>query len=115
VPPFRVTTAVRAVLQILLEDPGRSHYGLEICDKAGYQSGTVYPVLARLEKCGWLESYWEQDPAVRDGSRAALARPRRRYYRFSADGAAAARNLLAASPQPWNATRWHRPAEGEAS
>lgn len=112
-PPFRVTTAVRAVLQILLEDPGHCHYGLEICDKAGYQSGTVYPLLARLEKCGWLESRWEQEPSVKDGS-SALARPRRRYYRFSADGAAAARDLLAASPQPGTRSRWLKPAEGEA-
>lgn len=113
-PPFRVTTAVRAVLQILLEEPGHSHYGLEICDKAGYQSGTVYPVLARLEKCGWLESYWEQDPAAQDRAPSGLARPRRRYYRFSTDGAAAARDLLAASPQPRTASRWLKPAEGEA-
>jgi len=114
VPPFRVTAATRAVLQILLEEPRHSHYGLEICEKAGYQSGTVYPVLARLEGCGWLESSWEEDPAAGDSTARGLARPRRRYYRFSTDGAAAARDLLARGPKPWTAPLWRRPAEGEA-
>jgi hypothetical protein len=38
--------------------------GLEICAAAGLASGTVHPILARLERLGWLESRWEDiDPA----------------------------------------------------
>ncbi|MGW7534075.1 PadR family transcriptional regulator [Amycolatopsis sp. NPDC054798] len=49
-------------------------YGLELCAAAGLPSGTIHPILARLEKAGWLRSRWEQvDPSER-------GRPRRRYY-----------------------------------
>lgn len=92
--PIRLTTTTTAVLRILLEDPSQAHYGLEICEKTGLLSGTVYPVLARLEKHGWLESVWE-DEQLPGGATPALARPRRRYYRFSASGAAEATAELA--------------------
>jgi PadR family transcriptional regulator PadR len=113
VPPIRLTTATGAVLRILLEEPGESHYGLEICEKAGFRSGTVYPVLARLEKCGWLQSAWEQDPGADGGTAPGLTRPRRRYYRFSTNGAAEARDLLARAIRPRTAPRWNM-HQGEA-
>jgi DNA-binding PadR family transcriptional regulator len=44
-------------------------------------SGTLYPLLYRLEAFGWLDSRWESgDPTV-------LGRPRRRYYRITGEGA----------------------------
>nr|WP_285485880.1 helix-turn-helix transcriptional regulator [Amycolatopsis taiwanensis] len=49
-------------------------YGLEICAAAGLASGTIHPILARLEKAGWLRSRWE------DANPADQGRPRRRYY-----------------------------------
>ncbi|PHQ50896.1 hypothetical protein BLA24_18130 [Streptomyces cinnamoneus] len=101
---MRLTTPTRTVLLTLLEDPSRAHYGLEICEKTGLFSGTVYPVLARLEKYGWLESAWETTQEPDDGG-AGLARPRRHYYRFTATGAAEARAELARRAQrgcgPW--------------
>lgn len=43
-------------------------------------SGTVYPILLRLEQAGWLESEWETaDPVL-------LSRPRRRLYRLTGLG-----------------------------
>lgn len=89
--PIRITTATTAVLRILLEDATQAHYGFEICEKTGLLSGTVYPVLARLEAHGWLISSWEQQ----NGAAPGLARPARRYYRFSAHGAAEARAEIA--------------------
>jgi len=47
--------------------------------------GTLYKALAHLEKTGLVESRWE-DPV----KAAREARPRRRYYRITAAGKAAA-------------------------
>lgn len=47
-------------------------------------SGTLYPILLRLEAAGWLRSEWELgDPAT-------LGRPRRRYYMLTGEGAKSA-------------------------
>lgn len=68
-------------------------YGLEVCGVTGLPSGTVHPILARFEALGWLESFWEQVDPREQG------RPRRRYYRLTADGAALASDALARSYQ----------------
>lgn len=57
-------------------------YGLEIVAHSGVPSGTVYPGLSRLEKRGLLRSRWE-DHRVAEGE----ARPRRRYYELTTEGA----------------------------
>jgi PadR family transcriptional regulator len=55
--------------------------GAEISRATKLASGTLYPILFRLERAGWLESRWEvEDPK-------ALGRPRRRFYRVTALGA----------------------------
>lgn len=77
----RLTYATVNVLRAMLENPTRDLYGLEICAAAGLPTGTVHPILARLEATGWLNSSWEQaDPKAK-------GRPRRRYYRLSEHGA----------------------------
>ena len=84
-----MTITTQLVLRALLEHPTREMYGLEICNLAGLASGTIHPILARLEGLGWLESRWEDvDPRQ-------ASRPRRRYYRLSPDGAERARHALA--------------------
>lgn len=76
----RVTLQVRLVLELLLADPGHERFGLEIVDSTGLPPGTIYPILARLEHLGWLDSRWEDiDPHE-------AGRPRRRYYRLTATG-----------------------------
>jgi DNA-binding PadR family transcriptional regulator len=64
-------------------------YGLQIGHAAELPSGTIHPILARLEACGWLESRWENIDPAKD------SRPRRRYYRLTPDGAELARHALA--------------------
>ena len=54
--PLRMTIPTQLVLQALLEDPQRELYGIEIGAAAGLPSGTVHPILARLEGVGWLRS-----------------------------------------------------------
>lgn len=72
----RRTLSRLAVLGALLESPTKPRYGLDISRAAGLATGTVYPILARLEADGWVESYWEDIDAAAEG------RPRRRYYRL---------------------------------
>src|SRR6476469_7737090 len=85
----RMTRTTQAVLRVLLEDPAARRFGLEIGAVTGLPRGTIHPILARLENLGWGESGWEDvDPGAPE-------RPRRRHYRVSADGLAAARVALA--------------------
>jgi hypothetical protein len=73
---------------------------------AGLPSGTVHPILARLETVGWLESRWEEiDPRVE-------GRPARRYYRLTSDGMELARTALARA-YPSARPAWLRPVGEE--
>jgi PadR family transcriptional regulator len=109
----RMTLQTQLVLRAALEDPTREWYGLQMCEATGLPSGTVYPIIARLEKQHWIESRWE-DPEehVSEG------RPRRRYYTLTEDGAEHARLALArayrgrqTSARPWGSI----PHPGSAS
>ncbi len=84
----KITQSTLAVLRVLVDRaPGRA-YGLEIAREAGISSGTLYPILDRLEEAGWLVGEWEQiDPS-------AAGRPRRRHYSLTGVGAAAAQQAF---------------------
>lgn len=99
----RMTLPTQLVLTVFLEEPTREWYGLELCNVAGLASGTIHPILARLEQVGWVESRWE-DVDPRDEGR-----PRRRYYRLSPDGAAPARVALRRAAAKGNAIGRLRP------
>src|SRR4051795_6544266 len=102
----RMTIPAQLVLGVLLEDPQREIYGRELGDAAGLPSGTIHPILARLEGMGWLESRWEDvDPGT-------VGRPARRYYRLTPDGAVLARDALARAYRARSPRR--APAAGEA-
>jgi len=76
-----MTLTVQLVLRALLADPGREMYGREIMQAASLATGTVYPILARLEAEGWV--------SVRDAviDKRAEGRPARRYYKLTESGA----------------------------
>ena len=86
----RLTPQTIAVLRVLLETPSAAHYGLEIARQAGLKTGTVHPILARLQQAGWIDAFWEAPTDHED-----TGRPRRRYYRFTSDGAETARHAIA--------------------
>ena len=71
------------LLRVMLENATGEFYGLEVASRAGVATGTAYPILARLERAGWLRSEWEDIDPVLEGRRP------RRYYRL--DGVAATR------------------------
>jgi DNA-binding PadR family transcriptional regulator len=89
-----MTLPTQRVLKALLEDVNAERYGLEIADLAGLATGTVHPILARLEGVGWLESRWE-DVDPRTEGRAA-----RRYYQLTGAGVEQARAALARAYRP---------------
>lgn len=83
----RVTPALLDVLKVLMQSPDDPH-GFAVAKAAGRKTGSVYPILARLEAAGWVESYWESEHPHE-------GRPRRRFYRLTdPDGLLAARALI---------------------
>lgn len=86
-PLSRVTPATLDVLRALRSE-GPDTWGLRIIKATGRPAGTVYPILERLERSGWVESTWEPGD-VRPG-------PRRRLYRLTPPGAEAAVEVLTA-------------------
>ncbi|MER7335407.1 MULTISPECIES: PadR family transcriptional regulator [unclassified Micromonospora] len=85
----RITVPVAKVLAVLLSEPDGEHYGLRLMQQTGVASGTLYPVLARLQDAGWLTARWEdEDPAE-------AGRPVRRYYQLTAEGITRAQAVLA--------------------
>jgi PadR family transcriptional regulator PadR len=87
----RLTPQTVGVLRVLLADPAKPRYGRDIAKVTGLKTGTLHPILARLELAGWLDSFWE-DPAEHEDQ----GRPRRRYYRLTGEGVVSARDALVA-------------------
>jgi DNA-binding PadR family transcriptional regulator len=79
---------VAEVLHFFLVAPDKPRYGAQILRTTGQKSGTLYPILSRLEKVGWITSTWEDIDPVQAG------RPARRLYTFAPGGAEAARAEL---------------------
>lgn len=116
-----VTPTVAKVLHAFLDDPTAQRYGFELMQMTGLASGSLYPVLARLETVKWVLSEKETIDPTSEG------RPARRYYRITAEGVhrgadalAAMRNVFRApipsSPleQLREASRRLRPSGGSA-
>jgi DNA-binding PadR family transcriptional regulator len=78
----------RALLAALIAAGNRWSYGYELTSLTGVRSGTLYPLLIRLETQGYLEAEWQQ-PAAR-------GRPPRHAYRLTAAGRQLARAEAAA-------------------
>lgn len=62
-------------------------HGYSLSRQSGLKSGTLYPIMMRLEERGLLESRWQESPHP--------GRPARRMYRLTAGGRAFANEELA--------------------
>jgi PadR family transcriptional regulator PadR len=89
-PTRRHSRQTLAVLAELAADPTAGHYGYELARATGLASGTLYPILIRLEERGLLDARWE----LGEG------RPRH-VYRLTGEGLDAAQAASArATPSP---------------
>jgi len=84
---MKMTTPLERVLRAFLADPADRRYGYDLMKAAGLKSGTLYPLLGRLEDEELVTSAWETPQ--QDGERP------RKYYRLTAKGAEVARLELA--------------------
>jgi PadR family transcriptional regulator PadR len=75
---MRLTYPTALVLQALLDG---SHHGFDIMEATGLPSGTVYPILRRLDAEGGVRSRWEKQAVAQKEQR-----PPRRYYELTAGG-----------------------------
>jgi len=73
------------LLAELAQTPREWRHGYDLAEATRMFSGTLYPLLMRLEKGGLLESRWEASPQPN--------RPRRHLYRITGEGIALAGDL----------------------
>jgi PadR family transcriptional regulator, regulatory protein PadR len=85
----RISLQTLRVLEAFLEIPTDELAGADVQKRSGLASGTLYPILLRLESAGWFVSRWEAIDPVRAG------RPRRRLYRLTAAGLSRASEVFA--------------------
>ena len=80
------------MLQSFLERPTDWRYGYQLSRETGLKSGTLYPILMRLEKYTLLEARWV---ATQEGV------PPRHTYRLTPNGLELARSQLAEAHPRW--------------
>ncbi len=82
----RLSRETRVVLERFLERPTEWRYGYELSRATGLKSGTLYPILMRLEKYTLLEAQWVTTE---------VGVPPRHTYRLTPNGLELARTQLA--------------------
>jgi len=82
-----MTGPLERVLGAFLADPAAPRYGYDLMKAARLPSGTLYPLLARLEREKLVASAWETPQ--HEGQRP------RKYYQLTAEGIRVARLELA--------------------
>jgi PadR family transcriptional regulator, regulatory protein PadR len=86
---IRLSVPAARVLREFLEDPDAPCYGFDLMERVGMASGSLYPILARLERAGWIVGAKEDiDPQVE-------GRPARRYFTLTGEGVRVAQRRLA--------------------
>jgi PadR family transcriptional regulator, regulatory protein PadR len=84
-PIKRSTKPTRKVLEALLRAKA-GIWGLALTKEVNLPTGTVYPILGRLEELGWVDSFWD---AASDRSG-----PRRKYYVLKDEAIIAAEEIV---------------------
>jgi PadR family transcriptional regulator, regulatory protein PadR len=88
---MKMTGPLERVLRAFLTDSAAPRYGYDLMKAAKLASGTLYPLLSRLEDEHLLTSEWETP--TEDGQRP------RKYYKLTGEGIRVARLDLAALTQ----------------
>jgi DNA-binding PadR family transcriptional regulator len=88
VKPLRITGPTLKVIGQLMTAPTKGIAGAEISKETGIASGTLYPILFRLEQTKWITSEWEDiDPSE-------VGRPRKRLYTLTSLGLKESRSVF---------------------
>jgi PadR family transcriptional regulator PadR len=87
--PSRVTVPFLKIFSVFVNNPSEKYSGVDVCKETNLKSGTVYPMLIKLNENGWLTSEWEDiDPKKEK-------RPQRRFYRITRHGLLSGQKILA--------------------
>ena len=97
----------RAVLAALLDAASEWHYGYDLSKATALKSGTLYPILMRLEAHGWLEARWEESPVS--------GKPPRHLYRLTAMGVQEAPAMLRSQEETSSVDALRPAREGASS
>lgn len=76
------------VLGAFLDEPAKDQYGFGLMRSTGVKSGSLYPILDRLERLKWIEGRDEEIDEQVEG------RPKRRLYRLTTLGEREARDAV---------------------
>jgi DNA-binding PadR family transcriptional regulator len=88
----------RTLVAALAAAGGRWCHGYSLASLTGISSGTLYPLLIRLEEQGFLEAEWQQP--------AASGRPPRHAYRLTTAGQSLARAEAATQDGACGVPNW---------
>lgn len=83
----------RRLLAALLEQRAQWLHGYDLSEQTELPSGTLYPILMRLNDRGIVESKWEPSPHQ--------GRPPRKLYRLTAEGLAYAKEHSRSGRAKW--------------
>jgi DNA-binding PadR family transcriptional regulator len=97
----------QALLAALVSAASEWHYGYDLSKATGLKSGTLYPILMRLEAHGWLEARWEDAPPS--------GKPPRHLYKLTASGLQEAPAMLRSTTGHPAADALRPAGEGAAS
>lgn len=75
---MKLTLHVAKVVTVMAR--GGEHYGLGLIAATGVRAGNLYPILARMDKAGWIVFTRE------DRTPCVLGRPARRYFQLAPPG-----------------------------
>ncbi|MFC1442813.1 TniQ family protein [Streptacidiphilus sp. N1-10] len=88
---IRISSSTRVLLRVLLDHPSEEFYGVQIRAQSRLGEGTLYPILNRLERAGWLTSRPEDDQSWLGRATVGRGPGRRRiYYTLTTEGRRAA-------------------------
>jgi DNA-binding PadR family transcriptional regulator len=85
--PLNSSAQTRDLVAALLLRPEEWRHGYDLSKETRLKSGTLYPILMRLEGQGWLETRWEEQTKP--------GRPSRHLYRLEPSRIGAARLAFA--------------------
>jgi PadR family transcriptional regulator len=97
----------QAVLSALLGATSQWHYGYDLSKETGLKSGTLYPILMRLEAHGWLDARWEDAPQS--------GKPPRHLYKLTGQGLQEAPAMLRSAAERPAADALRPASEGATS